>query len=351
MKINALFLYSEVMPYTVASLNQLAEDIDGCVYLVHWSKGNTPYKPNNMNKVEVYERQDVDRKRLLEILNICSPAVVYISGWMDRDYLAIARLARLRKIPVIGGLDTRWRGTIKQYLWSITAPLILKRYISHVLIAGVYQFEYAKKLGYKNDQIIRPEYSADVKFFNEVFEARSLRQSHFIGRNIIFSGRLVREKGVLELLDAYSALRKEYPWLKLKFLGNGELVDVIKQFQGVETAGFVDPNEFYTQTEEYDIFCLPSYDEPWGVVIHEFACAGFPIVTSKNCGAASQFVCHDYNGYLFEPRSVSSLTNQLRKLITMDQKRFDLFSQRSFKISNSINPEIWSKSILSVINE
>ncbi|MCG8390499.1 MAG: glycosyltransferase [Cytophagales bacterium] len=351
MKANLLFLYSEVMPYTEASLNQLVEYVDGGVHLVFWNKGKTPYKPSALNNVQMYERQYTDLKRLIEILDTTNPALVYISGWMDKDYLRIARLARLRGIPVIGGLDTKWKGTIKQHFWSLVAPIILKKCISHLLIAGIYQFEYAKKLRYKNDHILWPVYSANVKFFHKIYESRVSKRGTPNTRNIIFSGRLVKEKGVLELLEAYKLLKKEFPGVKLKFLGNGELLETINQHEGVETVGFIDPDDFYEHTNEYDIFCLPSHDEPWGVVIHEFACAGFPIVTSKNCGAASQFVFEDYNGYLFEPGNAHSLKNQLKRLITMDHQRFEQFSYRSYEISNSINPKIWSKTILSVINE
>lgn len=350
MKANVLFLYSEVMPYTVASLDQLVEYIDGGVHLVFWNKGKTPYKPKLLHKVQMYERQHTDRKKLIEILDSTKPSLVYISGWMDRDYLRVARLARLRDIPVIGGLDTKWRGTVKQYLWSWVAPIILKKFISHLSIAGIYQFEYAKKLGYKNDHILWPVYSANVKFFHEIYEMRKSKRQTVGTRNILFSGRLVKEKGVLELLEAYKLLKKEFPRVKLKFLGNGELLETIHQYEGVETAGFVEPGDFYEHTHEYDIFCLPSHDEPWGVVIHEFACAGFPIVTSKNCGAASQFVFQDYNGYLFDPGNIISLKNQLRKLIVMEQQQFEQFSGRSYQVSNAINPEIWSKTMLSVIN-
>ncbi len=43
-------------------------------------------------------------------------------------------------------------------------------------------------------------------------------------------------------------------------------------------------------------FILPSIFEPWAVVIHEFACAGLPIIATEVCGATPHFVINGFNG-------------------------------------------------------
>ena len=65
---------------------------------------------------------------------------------------------------------------------------------------------------------------------------------------------------------------------------------------GVEMLGFVQPDDLPAVLERAGCLVLPSRFEPWGVVVHEAAAAGLPIVCTPVCGAATRLVLDGYNG-------------------------------------------------------
>jgi glycosyltransferase involved in cell wall biosynthesis len=267
---------------------------------------------------------------------------------MDKLYLKVAKKAKKSGVKVIAGLDTKWEGSLKQRIASIMSIYLVKPYFSHILVAGIYQFEYAKKLGYSNEEILYPEYSADVDLFNNYFKKNNQPRSINYPKNIIYVGRLVREKGIEILLKSFEKLRISYPELKLKLIGNGELESMCKGIENVNVKGFLLPHQIIDEFEGYGIFCLPSFNEPWGVVVHEFAAAGFPMVTARNCGAATIFVRDSYNGFLFTSGSSDDLYVKLKRLVELDNNQLVQFSVRSYNISKSINPTIWASTFISL---
>ena len=52
-----------------------------------------------------------------------------------------------------------------------------------------------------------------------------------------------------------------------------------------------------------DLFLMPSSFEPWGVVVHEHAAAGFPLLLSDAVGAGERFLEAPRNGTAFRARS------------------------------------------------
>ena len=60
-----------------------------------------------------------------------------------------------------------------------------------------------------------------------------------------------------------------------------------------------------------DVFVLPTYSDPWGLVINEAMASGLPIISSTAAGAAKDLVHHGKNGYLFEAGDIERLAKQI----------------------------------------
>ena len=106
-----LFLYSELMGYMVATLEMLSSEFGAEVTVVRSdTKTKTPYVPKSLERIEYLGRSKFDRPGLLKLLDEKRPDLLYVTGWTDRDYLAVALAARRRGIPVVTGLDNQWRG-------------------------------------------------------------------------------------------------------------------------------------------------------------------------------------------------------------------------------------------------
>jgi glycosyltransferase involved in cell wall biosynthesis len=266
---------------------------------------------------------------------------------MDKLYLKACAYSIKKNITVVCQMDTQWKWTFKQQIAVLLSPFFHKRYFSCMWVAGLYQYEYARKLGYKRNKILTGVYSADTDKFDLFYRStKDAKQKNF-PHVFLYAGRLIKRKGINDLVAAYeNTLQiKPHDW-KLIIIGNGELKKTLQANSQVVIKDFVQHNQLINEIKEAGVFCLPSSYEPWGVVIHEFACAGFPLVTSDVCGAATEFVRDGYNGYTYSPGNINALTEVLLKMINSSNEELNSMAKRSNELSKHITPLISSSALL-----
>ena len=137
---------------------------------------------------------------------------------------------------------------------------------------------------------------------------------------VLFLGRLNKEKGVIELSEAFNAIRSKNRNAALWFVGPDE--DQLKPvLEEVENTYFV---PFTTAPEAYmaaaDIFCLPSYREGFGSVVIEAGACGLPAIGSNIYGLSDAIV-DGTTGLLVAAKSASELSSALQVLIDDADKR------------------------------
>ncbi len=144
--------------------------------------------------------------------------------------------------------------------------------------------------------------------------------------NIVFLGRLVKRKGVLELINAYISLdtdlRKKS---RLIVCGKGPLKQKAKQLaandEGIIFAGFVPEKDKADYLASADIAIFPSISgEAFGIVLVEAMAAGAGVVTGgNNPGYASVLSQQPY--LLFNASDPAAFKAQLELLITDERLR------------------------------
>ncbi|MEA4966626.1 MAG: glycosyltransferase, partial [Bacteroidaceae bacterium] len=273
------------------------------------------------------------------------------SGWMDKSYLAAVFQIRKRGIPVVTRFDDIWFKTLRQKIASLFFPYIKKYYFSHAWVAGPYQYEYAKRLGFKNTEIIHNSLSADLNLFNEVYERNINNKVKNIPHSFLYVGRFEDIKGVDILVKAWDNLKKSEltkDW-ELTIIGNGSLKNQLSHYSSVQILDFMQPEQLREKIGEYGCFVLPSRKEQWSLVLHEFSAAGMPIICSDICGAAPYFVIPGFNGYTFRKCDVCDLQEKMLKIINLtDQQLLDM-SFNSHNIGQKISPEISAASFMSIL--
>nr|WP_255710083.1 glycosyltransferase family 4 protein [Pontibacter harenae] len=269
---------------------------------------------------------------------------------MDKDYLSVARKFR-NNIPVVSGLDNQWQGTLKQRVASVVSKFTLHKYFSHIFAAGKPQVKFANNLGFHAEQVLTGYYSADVPYFRKYYSQNKGQKEKFPKR-FIYVGRYVPEKGLLDLWDAFVQLQAEYPndW-ELWCIGTGPLVEDAIQHPKIKHFGFVQPYDLGKYLSDTGVFVLPSHYEPWGVVVHEFAAAGYPLLCSTKVGAATEFLQNNVNGYLFKSGNKTELKKALLNFVKLSDLELNKMGDISAEEALRITPEIWSRRLLSLVNK
>lgn len=326
----------------------------GCeVYVVHWDdKKLTPYKMPNLPKLHQYPRSLQSLDSLRSLTSRVDPDITVVSGWQDSVYLEIIKCLRKQNKTVVLGIDQQWYGTIKQHIAATLGKFkYFKRLYSHVWIPGVYQYEYARKLGFEKDDIVFDLYSADLPLFKSVFEQRFLNNTYPLPHRFLYVGRYEAVKGLDTLLTAWQHLGEERQDWDLHLVGNGSLREKLSSTSGIVVKDFMQPEDLISEVLKAGCFVMPSKGEPWGVVAHEMAATGLPLIASNVVGSASSFLIHGLNGYLFNKSNAFQLTQAMRQIINHTKEDLINMGQASSLLSERISPLTSAKNLLSVINK
>jgi starch synthase len=168
----------------------------------------------------------------------------------------------------------------------------------------------------------------------EHFRPRSGAKEH--RPTIVFAGRLARNKGVFELLEAAAAMVGQFPDLQLRLLGRGES-KVVEELQAkacslgcaslLDLAGYIPREQLPEQLSRAHVFAAPSvYEGGPGFVYLEAMACGLPVIACAGSGAA-EVVREGETGFLVPPDDVGALVAKLRLLLGDSQQRERLGTQ------------------------
>jgi glycosyltransferase involved in cell wall biosynthesis len=340
-----VFLYTEIAEYFLACCNRLAEH--GDVHIIRWPVNKeAPFQFDVNPRITLYSKPDYSQEQLQELVASLKPDVLVCSGWIDKDYLKISK-NYFKKIPTVMTCDTHWTGSLKQRLATVLSRFTLMRIFSHAWVPGNIQRTYALKLGFKADHIHKGFYSCDLAFFNEVYNQQRPQKETQFPKRFLYVGRYYEFKGVKELWQAFAELQEEQPndW-ELWCLGIGDLAPA--QHPKIRHFGFVQPKDLGTYTSQTGVFILPSRFEPWGVVAHEFAASGFPLLLSEAVGARDAFLQESVNGYAFNAGDVNSIKVQMKRMIAQSDGDLLAMGERSHALAQAISPEAWVKTLTGI---
>ncbi len=176
---------------------------------------------------------------------------------------------------------------------------------------------------------------------------------------LLYVGRLEWRKGIGTLISACNFLRKEIPNLHLVIVG-GKLFGKHKNetdfkeqqklqkkadIEGVRDivkfVGNINHRRLPLFYRAADVFVIPSYYEPFGLVTLEGMASKTPVVAS-NVGGLSTIINDNENGLLFEPRNPMDLKNKIMKLYQSEELRNRLAERAYQDVSENYS---WHKAV------
>ncbi len=155
-------------------------------------------------------------------------------------------------------------------------------------------------------------------------QAQAVRRQFGIAEGAVvigYVGRLVRDKGMIEMVAAWREIKDEFPQLHLLMVGPFEAGDpvppdvehALKNDARIHLAGHV-PGGAEAYYAAMDILALPSYREGFGNVLLEAAAMEIPSVATRIPGIVDA-VADGVSGTLVPPRDASALAAALRAYV------------------------------------
>lgn len=260
-------------------------------------------------------------------------AIIHLVGLKNMMWGGVAaRLAKSKGVLfAVSGLGTLF-GENKKEIISRGIQKVLKFGMSRKNVAVIFQNHDDEKLFLDNhiaDKCFRffiKGSGADLKKYRPNLNKKN------DPLKIIFTARMLKEKGVEDLVAAAEILRQEYEG-EIEFLLCGDLSsnpnaltkeDMEKMVDGSYINWLGHRTDIPELLANSDIMCFPSfYREGVPKSLIEASACGLPIITTDSVGCRDT-VINKKNGYIVNPHSPGEIAKALRKLIENPEKRYKM---------------------------
>jgi glycosyltransferase involved in cell wall biosynthesis len=245
----------------------------------------------------------------------------YVASWQT------AAWAKRHQVPFLLWVESGAKDQRNGYALLECMKKAFLRNCDAFIVAGASSSEYLRCFGLPQESIFTAPNAVDIEFLaDRAARIRGDAASHrrrldLPARFLLFVGRLVRDKGVFDLLHAYAelapGLREK---LALVYVGEGAARRQLER----EAAG-MDPGEVrfagFRQREELaayyalaESFVLPTHSDPWGLVVNEAMACSLPVICTDAAGCGADLVEDGWNGLIFPARDIAALTGALAAL-------------------------------------
>jgi len=364
-----------ISPYRIPLFNALAQHEEVDLHVIFLAETDPTLRQWQVYKEEIqfsYQvlpswRKRVGRYNILlnrgmgGALAAAAPDLILCGGYNYFAFWQALLWAELRKIPFF-----LWSESTQQDQRRGHALVeLMKREFLHncsgFVVPGRSSHDYLRELKINEGHIFTASNAVDNDLFSSAAAAARQKASTCRAefalpeRYFLFVGRLVRDKGVFELLSAYArldaSLRQQ---IGLVFVGDGasrrELEAAAAGIapRAIKFVGFAQREQLATYYALADMLILPTYTDPWGLVVNEAMACGLPVILSRVAGSAADLVKENWNGLLIPPRDEASLASAMQTLASQPDLRAAMGANSSQHILN-YSPRKWSKSIARMV--
>jgi len=215
--------------------------------------------------------------------------------------------------------------------------------------------EYVRELGAREEQIFLAPMSTDNEFFareaSKVPREQYKQKLGYPRRLILYSGRLVQQKGVFTLLEAFVSISKELPDVGLLIVGHGPEQSVMEHFcrrAKLKQVYFLGPRQYHEMPCFYalaDVLVLPTFSDPWGLVVNEAFACGVPAVVSNVAGACDDLIIDGETGFAVAPGDPVELADRILQIL-MDPALRLRMSANCRSLIQKYSPEACAQGLL-----
>lgn len=342
-------LYSEITPYRLALFEELSKEVDLQVNFFV-SKSRKRFWAASTDGYSF-------RSRVLRYVNIGPLIINYLLPFRlvrerplvyildDDPRLIISKImtfiiAKLKSRPIIiwsESISEPIFGKVKNFIYTYILSgfnLIIYHNANAYLASGQKTEEYLIKKGISKERIyVGTQGLSETELLGQLQINRdeAKKQLGLAKKKIVlFVGYLTKRKGIFELVDTF--IRMNHDGAMLVIAGAGKEEKQLKKIVGgkdnILFTGYVDGKEKAIYYAIADVFVLPTFIDPWGLVIMEAMMFGLPIITTTKAGASELI---QGNGIIIEPGDCKALEKAITFLLDNDEQRHEM-GQSSLEI-------------------
>lgn len=277
---------------------------------------------------------------LVDRLRTFAPDVVLMHSWHHKPYRAAIKSVPSTTLRVLW-MDNVWRNVPKQWVGRAVAPVWVQPLFDAVMVPSDRTEFFASRLGFTESAMIRGSLSADTTLFG----SPPREGADLIARRTFLAClRLVHHKGADVLADAYRRYRDtvDNPW-DLAIAGLGPMADHVEGLAGVRMLGFQQPAELAQVMRESSCLVVPSRIDPYGVIVHEGAVSGLPVLATAQTGAGPAYVQDGQNGWLVESGDAGALAAAMARVSALPAERLGEMSRISVALGSRTSSEGWAR--------
>lgn len=138
-------------------------------------------------------------------------------------------------------------------------------------------------------------------------------------KTVVFSGRLVPEKGIIQLIEAVKNLQESFAPM-LFIAGDGPLQAELPEADWMIKLGRISQSDVFALLKKCDVFCLPSESEGMSTAVLEAGACGCYIITTDR-GGSKELVSSAEYGTILKENSSACIEEALREAFSNDQQR------------------------------
>ncbi len=218
--------------------------------------------------------------------------------------------------------------------------------------------EFKEKLhewGYKGEVIVQTT-TVDASLVNNfsLMEKREKKKITNEPIKLLFLSRLVKEKGIFELIDAFKNLSKKREDIELIIAGDGEAFSAVqerlKNQKNIKLTGFVEGEEKIELFKTSDLYLLPSYTEGLPVSVLEAMLFGLPILTT-NVGGLKTFFKNEEMGYFINTKETKDIEEKIELLLSNKKKMEEISTFNYNYAQKYLTNEIVAKELYQHLKE
>ena len=254
--------------------------------------------------------EQVDIKQLLGEI----PTQLIVSGWGIQAFNQIADTVRASSGTVIASNDANYIFSFKEILRALRFRFLLKHKYDAFFVPGNAGTKLMRFYGSPKDKIVSGMYAADATLFTDGGDILARP------KKMVYVGRLCERKNVRGLCKAFVEAKGPEKGWTLELYGCGEQKDLLpKDNPAIQIHDFLQPEQLASVYKTARCFVLASFEEHWGLVVHEAALSGCVLLLSDCIGAAADLLTSE-NGVTFNPKSIPSFVKAMRKVFAMNEE-------------------------------